>query len=228
MTTNFPNIERRTFQGIPVSIETKAGTKRSGIDPNGEPWEITMQYDYGYIRGGIQGADGEELDCYIGPSLKASHAYIVKQHKIEAVSNWSGEECPNCFEHIHSCACEPYYDEDKVMLGFDSIEAAKAAYLAHYTSPLFLGPIVSMPMQEFKAFAQGMVGIIHFQHGVEEAVLDSASAQFHEEKTKEFKSLILASKDVNALKSTFLGARQAFCRAGAGPNVPRKRKPINQ
>lgn len=44
------------------------------------------------------------------------------------------------------------YDEDKCMLGFDSLESAKAAYLKQYDRPGFLGSITTMSIDEFKDY----------------------------------------------------------------------------
>ncbi len=116
-----------TFQGLRIAIENRKGSVRSGVDRDGKPWRTEMKHPYGYIKG-TKGADGEEIDVYVGPDKKAPEAHVVHQHK----SNGKG------------------YDEDKVMLGFPSLEAARKAYLAHYNSPKFLGPISSMPIEVLK------------------------------------------------------------------------------
>lgn len=116
-----------TFQGLRIAIENRKGSVRSGVDRDGKPWRTEMKHPYGYIKG-TKGADGEEIDVYVGPDKKAPEAHVVHQHK----SNGKG------------------YDEDKVMLGFPSLEAARKAYLAHYNSPKFLGPISSMPVEVLK------------------------------------------------------------------------------
>lgn len=116
-----------TFQGLGIAIENRKGSVRSGVDRDGKPWRTEMKHPYGYIKG-TKGADGEEIDVYVGPDKKAPEAHVVHQHK----SNGKG------------------YDEDKVMLGFPSLEAARKAYLAHYNSPKFLGPISSMPVEVLK------------------------------------------------------------------------------
>ncbi len=118
-----------TFQGLDISIENPKGSVRSGTDRDGHPWRTEMRYDYGYIRGS-KGVDGDHVDCYVGPNQEATHAYIVHQRKAD---NWQA------------------FDEDKVMLGFDSEADAKQAYLLHYDDPRFLGPITAMPMEAFKA-----------------------------------------------------------------------------
>lgn len=116
-----------TFQGLRIAIENQKGSVRSGVDRDGKPWRTEMKHPYGYIKG-TKGADGEEIDVYVGPDKKAPEAHVVHQRK----SDGKG------------------YDEDKVMLGFPSLEAARKAYLAHYNSPKFLGPISSMPIEVLK------------------------------------------------------------------------------
>src|SRR5690606_34770061 len=119
---------RINFQGLRIAIENPAGSVRSGKDRDGKPWEVRMIYPYGYIERS-EGVDGDQVDCYVGPNPNADLVYIVHQRKYGA---WDE------------------YDADKVMLGFDSEEDAKAAYLQHYNDPRFLGPITVMPIEEFK------------------------------------------------------------------------------
>jgi hypothetical protein len=114
-------------QGLGIAIENKPGSVRKGVTEDGKKWRTVMKNAYGYIKGS-HGADGEEVDCYLGPDKDATHAHVVHQHK----PNGKG------------------YDEDKVMLGFGSREEARKAYLAHYDDPKFLGPMKSVPMERFK------------------------------------------------------------------------------
>lgn len=116
------------FQGLEISIENPSGSVRKGVDRDGHEWRTRMVHAYGYIRGS-KGVDKDHVDCYIGPNLDASHAYIVHQRK---AGQWDR------------------YDEDKVMLGFDTEVQAKTAYLKHYDDPRFLGPVTALPMDEFK------------------------------------------------------------------------------
>ncbi len=77
------------------------------------------------------GKDKDHLDCYIGPNHEADTVYIV--HQNDPVT---GE-----------------YDEDKVMIGFDSEEEAKEAYLKQYDRPGFFGSIDKMSIDTFKGKA---------------------------------------------------------------------------
>jgi hypothetical protein len=111
------------WRGLTIRIENPAGSVRRG---NG--WETRMKYDYGYISGS-NGVDGDEVDVYIGPNLDVTEmVYVVHQRKY---GDWNK------------------YDEDKCLIGFMSEDEAKAAYLAHYDDPRFLGPITALPVEEF-------------------------------------------------------------------------------
>ena len=114
-------------QGIPIAIENRKGSVRKGVDSDGNKWRTKMHYPYGYIKG-TKGADNEEIDAYVGPDKSAPRAYVVHQH------NDTGKG----------------YDEDKVMLGFRRKTDARKAFLAHYDSPKFLGPISTVPVTRLK------------------------------------------------------------------------------
>lgn len=121
--------DRYTFAGMKISVENKKGSTRSGKDKDGHEWHTYMHYDYGYIRG-TEGVDGDHVDCYIGGNENAENVYIVHQN--------------DPFTHE--------YDEDKCMIGFDSLEEAKAAYLKQYDRPGFFGSITTMGIDEFKKY----------------------------------------------------------------------------
>jgi hypothetical protein len=118
-------------QGLGIAIENRKGSVRKGVDKDGKPWRTEMKLPYGYIKGS-NGADGEEVDCYVGPVKDAPEAHVVHQHR----SNGKG------------------YDEDKVMLGFNSKEEAREAYLKHYNDPKFLGPMKSVPIERLKELVE--------------------------------------------------------------------------
>ena len=120
---------KRVFQGLPISVENPRGSTRSGTSKSGKTWSTKMQHDYGYIRGTL-GSDGDHYDCYVGPHEDATHAHIVNTMQ------------PPDFT-------KP--DEQKAMLGFNSPDEAKDAFLAHYDKPGFFGSMTSMPMDEFKS-----------------------------------------------------------------------------
>lgn len=90
-----------------IVIETKAGEIRRGADKNGTPWEVIAPNDYGYIADTV-GADGQGIDCHVGPMPAAETAFPVVVDQIDPDTG--------------------KFDEHKCMLGFQSIEAAIKAY----------------------------------------------------------------------------------------------------
>lgn len=119
---------RLKWQGIQIAIENPAGSVRLGKKPDGTEWRTYMHHHYGYITRS-EGVDGDEVDCFVGPHLDlASEVYVVHQRKVGA---WDE------------------YDEDKIMLGMLSLEAAREAFLMNYDDPRFLGPITTLSVPDF-------------------------------------------------------------------------------
>lgn len=120
---------RMKIHGMDISIETDKGELRHWYDPhNKEEGSTKMKYPYGYIRRTV-GADDEHIDVYVGPNADEETVYIIRQNK-----------APDFKE----------YDEDKVMIGFESKKDAKQAYLMHYNSPKFFESMDSMSIADFK------------------------------------------------------------------------------
>lgn len=126
--TKHPLQSKTRFAGMPISIENKKGSTRSGVDAFGKPWSVKMPFDYGYI-GRTKGPDGDAYDCFIGPNASAKFAYVVHQCKQTDRDKW---------------------DEDKVMLGFDSADAAIRAYKSAYNNVDLFHSMTVMPMATFK------------------------------------------------------------------------------
>jgi len=85
---------------------------------------IAIQTELGtYIANGLF-----THNCYVGPNPESEIVYIVNQN-----DPTTGE-----------------FDEQKVMLGFNSEKEAKAAYLKQYDRPGFFGDIVKMDIDTFK------------------------------------------------------------------------------
>lgn len=128
--SGYPLEGRAKFQGMDISIENNAGSTRSGVDADGHEWHTKMEFPYGYIRGTV-GVDGDHVDCYLGPNANSDRVYVI--HQIDPDSG--------------------AFDEDKVMLGFNSGKDAKKAYLIHYDRPDFFGSMEWFSVGEFKALA---------------------------------------------------------------------------
>lgn len=96
------------IDGYDITIENPKGGVRSGTDKNGKEWSITMNNDYGYIRG-TEAVDGDHIDVFLSDNPTEGNVFVVDQ------SNEDGS-----------------FDESKVMYGFSSLEEARAAYLSNY------------------------------------------------------------------------------------------------
>lgn len=115
------------FQGIKIDVENVMGSVRRGTGPEGD-WQTYMHAHYGEIRG-TEGTDGDKLDVYVGPNHDSSIVLVVHQH-----NPWDGK-----------------YDEDKVVLGCDSLEEAIGSYKKQYDRPGFFrdGEYTAMPIGAF-------------------------------------------------------------------------------
>lgn len=120
------NIE---FQGLSIAVENKAGSVRHWRDENsGESGSTKMKYPYGYVRGTL-GLDGDAVDVFVGPDKTSDKVFIITQMKKPE------------FKDV---------DEQKVMLGFNSAEEAKKAYLAHFDDTKFFGSMKEFTVEAFK------------------------------------------------------------------------------
>lgn len=128
---------RRNIQGLQISIENRKGSVRKGVDKDGHKWSIIMAASYGRICGAI-GADGGLLDCYIGPDPESARVFII--HQNDPITG--------------------NYDEDKVMLGFNSAKEAKELYMKQYDRPGFFGSMDETDIETFKhkAFSDNAKG----------------------------------------------------------------------
>lgn len=117
-----------TVQGFDITIENPKGSTRSGVDESGKEWSITMQNDYGYFKRS-EGKDGDQIDVFIGNNPESGKIFVVDQVDPET----------------------GVFDESKVMLGFNSKEEAKNAYLSNYEEGWQgLGSITETDAEYFK------------------------------------------------------------------------------
>ena len=120
-----------TVDGFDITIENPKGSVRSGKDANGNEWSVTMNNDYGYILG-TEGVDGDHIDVFLSDHPEEGRVFVVDQVDEEG-----------------------FFDEHKVMYGFNSEEEARAAYLANY-SPGWdgLGDITEVSKEDFKKWVE--------------------------------------------------------------------------
>ncbi|WP_288401745.1 PLxRFG domain-containing protein [uncultured Acinetobacter sp.] len=115
------------LHGLDITVENPKGSDRAGKRPDGTEWSHTMSDHYGYIKR-TQGADSEQVDTYIGNNPDSDQVYIVDQLNQENGG----------------------FDEHKVMLGFDSYDAAIKAYKSNFDDGWKVGPVRSMNVAQFK------------------------------------------------------------------------------
>ncbi len=115
-------------RGMKITIEQPKGSYRKGKDANGREWKQLMHNHYGYFTR-TKGKDGDEVDVFLGPRLKSfTTVFVIDQN------NGSRE-----------------FDESKVMLGFDSEDKAKDAYLSNYKKGWNrIRKITGVPLKIFK------------------------------------------------------------------------------
>lgn len=117
------------IHGLTIAIENPKGSERSGTTQEGDSWAVSMAHDYGYIKG-TKGADGDEVDAFIGPDLDSERVFVVNQ-----------------------VGKDGSLDEHKVMLGFATREAAEQGYLSSYRAGWDgMGDIEEMSVDELKAW----------------------------------------------------------------------------
>ena len=122
-----------TLHGLDISIENAKGSTRSGTSPDGKEWSIVLKCEYGYIKR-TEGADGDHVDCFIGPNPEDTAVFVVNQVD------------PGTRK----------FDEHKVLLGFSTKEKARKGYLANYEDGWQgLGSLKQMTMDEFKEWLDG-------------------------------------------------------------------------
>ena len=119
--------------GLDISIENPQGSKRSGVDRGGKPWESEMQHHYGYIRGTV-GKDKDHIDVFVKPGTPEDYdgpVFVVDQKDPSSGA----------------------FDEHKIMVGFSSLAEAKKAYHSNYSKDWRgMQSISTLPLAEFKAW----------------------------------------------------------------------------
>jgi hypothetical protein len=117
---------RVRLYGLDIAIETPQGQPRLGKS-DGKPWRVICMAHYGDISG-TRGADGDPVDCYVGPSPESNRVFVVNQNGKDGA-----------------------FDEHKVMLAFADEDAARAAYMGSYERGWTgLGSMVSATVEQFR------------------------------------------------------------------------------
>lgn len=118
------------MQGLDITIENPMGSTRSGTTPEGETWETTLPAAYGYVKR-TEGADGDQVDVYVGPDPKSRQVYIVDQ-----IDPKTGR-----------------FDEHKALIGYSDQSDALSAYdqaFSDGTGESRRGAVTPMGMGDFR------------------------------------------------------------------------------
>ena len=132
---NDPTKETVKIHGISIALEWRRGETRKyyNHDPlkprskGSVDYNQKMTADYGYVKGVID-ADGEELDVYVGLNRESEKVFVLEKLR----------------------RTDKSFDENKIMLGYDSMDDAKKSYLQHQGSDE-MGKVVEMTVPAFKA-----------------------------------------------------------------------------
>lgn len=120
-----------SIQGLSIAIENPKGSTRSGVDADGHEWSTEMQDTYGYIEN-TAGADTDDIDVFVGEHPLSDKVFIVDQVKEDGS-----------------------FDEHKVMLGYESSEDAREAYLRNYEDGWQgLGSITQIGIEDFRRWVE--------------------------------------------------------------------------
>lgn len=114
---------------LDITIENPKGSIRQGLK-EGEFWRAAMPAHYGYMNR-VTGADGDQLDIYVGESFESKDVWVIDQIDPET----------------------EMFDEHKVMLGHRTEREAISTYNAGYedgSGPDRMGSVTHMAMEEFK------------------------------------------------------------------------------
>jgi uncharacterized protein (TIGR02594 family) len=120
------------LHGLDISIENPAGSERSGTDRDGKAWSVTLPHHYGYLKR-TTGKDGDNVDVFIGPKPESQTVFVVDQ-----VKQGNG-----------------HFDEHKIMLGFETLDEARAGYESSFTPGWKVGPVFETSLDDLKAWLAG-------------------------------------------------------------------------
>lgn len=128
-------VGRTRIAGMDIRIENPQGSKRRGVDEQGNPWETEMKAHYGYFAG-TEANDGDKLDVFVRPGTNedwSGPVYVVDQ-----IDPKTGA-----------------LDEHKVIFGAKDEADAEQIYRSNYDANWQgLGAITRLPMPVFKAWAK--------------------------------------------------------------------------
>lgn len=124
-------LPKMRLDGLNICIENPRGTIREGMNMDGSEWSVEMPDHYGFIKG-YEGADGDEVDCFIGQNARAKDVFVIAQNDSDGA-----------------------FDEYKCMIGYDDEKSAVDAYhAAHDENFKGYDSCQKMSMDDFKAWLE--------------------------------------------------------------------------
>jgi phage-related protein (TIGR01555 family) len=121
-----------SLHGLSLAIENPKGSLRTGVNHDGTPWTSILPAAYGHIKKTV-GADGDEVDVYIGPVPESELVFIVDQK-----NEITGE-----------------FDEHKCIFGALSLTQARELYLSGFgdgRGEERLSKITPLHVEDFKGW----------------------------------------------------------------------------
>lgn len=125
----------KRLHDLAVVIENPKGSIRSSKS-HVHPWEVVMPDHYGYIQR-TNGADGDQVDCFIGPNPASPLVVLIRQQDPDTGA----------------------YDEDKCMVGYNDVQTALKSYLDAYSDGRGWARIQSFMQMQMGAFKQYLAGV---------------------------------------------------------------------
>lgn len=123
-------VGKLSLHGLSVAIENPRGSIRKGINAKGERWQNEMMQHYGYF-GGTKGKDGDAVDAFFSPQADNPKLPVFVVDQVNPKTK--------------------QFDEHKVMVGFESEQSARDAYLSNYDKNWQgLGQITPFSLENFK------------------------------------------------------------------------------
>ena len=118
--------------GLGIAIENPKGSSRTGTAPDGTKWSTEMKDHYGEIQN-TEGADGDNIDVFIGDNPESQKVFIVDQ-----IDPATGK-----------------FDEHKVVMGANSLNQAKMFYNRNYDKNWKgAGAVTEMSVEDFKQWVK--------------------------------------------------------------------------
>lgn len=146
---DYPDYGIIKWHKIPITIENKKGTYRSGTDKIGKKWKSKMMCDYGRIEYTV-GKDKDCLDVFLNDDPYSSNKVFVIYQKDPTQNK---------------------FDELKFMIGFNSPEEAKGMYLSNYDTDDYFMDMSELSVKDFikmvkKNMIQTLYGKINIPNDV--------------------------------------------------------------